>query len=93
MKHVLLVTMEGKKNSLPSCYSVDTLTGFGAQVKGHRGKCSIKIAFFLPIRICAPSLWFQLLLTTTFLLSFVKCSLWISAFHRKCVIYLYDKPM
>ena len=45
-KHVPLVTMEGKKNSLPSCYSMDTLPDLGAQVKGRHGKCSIKIAYF-----------------------------------------------
>lgn len=43
VEHVPLVTMAGKKNSLPSCYSMDTLTGCGAQVKGHTSKCSIKL--------------------------------------------------
>lgn len=46
MEHVPLVTMAGKKNSLLSCYSMDTLTGLGAQVKERMGKCSIKIASF-----------------------------------------------
>lgn len=46
MEHVPLVTMAGKKNSFLSCYSMDTLTGLGAQVKEHMGKCSIKMASF-----------------------------------------------
>lgn len=57
-EHVPLVTMAGKENSLPSCYSTGTLTGFGAQIKGHTSKCSIKLC----LSICSnmyPSLRFQ----------------------------------
>lgn len=35
MEHVPLVTMAGKKNSLPSCSSENSLTGFGPQVRRH----------------------------------------------------------
>lgn len=46
MEHVPLVTMAGKKNSLLSCYFMDTLTGLGAQVKEHMGKRSTETSSF-----------------------------------------------
>lgn len=61
VEHVPLVTMAGKKNSLLSCYSMDTLAGLRAQVKEHMDKCIIKIAsyhlskFVTILRVLVPS--------------------------------------
>lgn len=76
MEHVPLVTMAGKKNSLLSCYFMDTLTGLGAQVKEHMGKRSTETSSFplskfgAVLKVLVPSYSYILL-----------------TFHTQCIIY------